>query len=80
MRFIEIVLFLAPFIVFAAWRMTTPLADLSPRLIAASAALLVLLFAALLWLHREGAVPPGETYVPATLQDGRVVPAHGAAQ
>jgi Family of unknown function (DUF6111) len=80
MRFVEIVLFLAPFIVFAAWRMTSPLADLSPRLITASAALLVLLLVTLLWLHQEGAVPPGQVYVPATLQDGRVVPAHGAPQ
>jgi len=78
MRFIEIALFLAPFIVFAVWRMTTPLAVPSPRLIAASAVALVLLLASLLWLHQEGAVPPGESYVPATLQDGRVVPAHGA--
>lgn len=79
MRFVEIALFLAPFVIFAAWRLTAPLADPSPRLIAASAALLVLLLASLLWLHREGAVPTGDVYVPARLQDGRIVPAHGAA-
>jgi hypothetical protein len=80
MRFVEIALFLAPFIVFAAWRMTTPLAVPSTRLIAASAVLLVVLLAALLWLHREGAVPAGDAYVPATFQGGHVVPAHGAPQ
>jgi hypothetical protein len=79
MRFVEIALFLAPFVVFAAWRMTTPLnVAPSPRFIAASAALLVLLVAALLWFHREGALPTGTAYVPAKLEDGRVVPAHGA--
>ncbi|HVC59708.1 MAG TPA: DUF6111 family protein [Acetobacteraceae bacterium] len=77
MRFVEIALFLTPFVVFAAWRMAAPAGRPSPRLIAASAATLALLLAALLWLHREGALPPGTAYVPATLQDGRVVPAHG---
>lgn len=79
MRFVEIALFLAPFIVFAAWRLTTPLAGPSPRLLAVSAALLVVLLGTLLWLHREGAVPTGEVYIPARLQDGRIVPAHGAS-
>jgi len=80
MRFIEIALFLTPFLVFAAWRLAGPLGDPSPRLIAASAALLVLLLAALLWFHKEGAVPPGTAYVPPRLQDGRIVPGHGAQQ
>ena len=78
MRFVEIALFLAPFVVFAAWRMATPVGRPSPRAVATSAALLALLFAALLWLHQKGAVPPNAAYVPATLQDGRIVPAHGA--
>ena len=50
-----------------------------PRVIAASAALVALLLAALLWFQREGELPPDTAYVPATLQDGRIVPAHGAA-
>ncbi len=78
MRFVEITLFLSPFIVFAAWRMTTPVSGApSPRIIAASVALLVLLLAGLLWFHREGALPPNTVYVPPSLQDGRIVPAHG---
>ncbi len=81
MRFVEIVLFVAPFVVFAAWRMTATAGGApSPRVIAASAALLVVLLAALLWFHREGALPPGSSYVPARLEDGRIVPAHGATQ
>jgi hypothetical protein len=78
MRFVELALFIAPLVVFAVWRMTTPLGAPSPRVVAASAALLALLFAALLWFHGRDALPPGTAYVPATLQDGRVVPAHGA--
>ncbi len=78
MRFVEIALFLAPFVIFAAWRMTAPAGGPSPRLVAAAAALLALLLVALLWFHREGALPPDTTYVPPTLHDGRIVPGHGA--
>lgn len=77
MRFVELALFLAPFVVFAAWRLATPMGRPSPRFIAASAALVALLLAALLWFHREGALPAGTAYVPSTLQDGRIVPGHG---
>lgn len=80
MRFVEIVLFVAPFVMFAAWRLTTTtMAGPSPRVVAASAVLLAALIAALLWFHREGSLPPDTAYVPATLQDGRILPAHGAA-
>jgi hypothetical protein len=79
MRFLEIALFLAPFVVFTLWRITAPVSG-GPSLgvVVASAALVAVLLAALLWFHREGAVPPDTAYVPPTLQDGRIVPAHGA--
>lgn len=80
MRFVEITLFLAPFVLFAVWRMTTPTGGPSLRVVAASAALLALLLAALLWFHQEGALPPGTAYVPAQQQNGHIVPGHGAAQ
>jgi hypothetical protein len=78
MRFVEVALFLVPFIVFAAWRLTTPTAGPSPGVLAASAALLALLVGALLWFHRQDALPPNTAYVPPTLQGGRIVPGHGA--
>ena len=78
LRFVELVLFLSPFLLFAVWRATAYAGLPSPRLIAASFALLMLLLAALLWFQREGALPSGSTYVPAHLEDGRVVPGHGA--
>jgi hypothetical protein len=78
MRYVEIALFLTPFVIFALWRLASPAAGPPMRVVAASAALLVMLIAALLWFHQQGAVPSGSAYVPATLQDGRIVPAHGA--
>jgi hypothetical protein len=79
LRLIELLLFLAPFILFAAWRITATARAPSPGLVAASIVLLGVLLFALLWFQREGALPPGTTYVPATLHDGRIIPGHGAA-
>ncbi|HTW71541.1 MAG TPA: DUF6111 family protein [Acetobacteraceae bacterium] len=77
-RLIELLLFLAPFILFAAWRVTATAHGPSPRVVAASIVLLGVLVGALLWLQREGALPTGSTYVPAALHDGRIIPGHGA--
>ncbi|HUB48891.1 MAG TPA: DUF6111 family protein [Acetobacteraceae bacterium] len=78
LRFVELLLFLAPFILFSTWRITATARGPSPRVIAASIVLLGVLLGALLWFQREGALPPGSTYVPATLHDGRIIPGHGA--
>jgi hypothetical protein len=78
MRYLEISLFLAPLVLFAVWRLASPGRGPSPRVIVASAVMVALLLAALLWLHREGSLPSDSAYVPARLEDGRIVPAHGA--
>jgi hypothetical protein len=39
---------------------------------------LVVLAGMLVWLRREHALPTGAAYVPAQLQDGAIVPGHGA--
>jgi len=78
LRLIEILLFLAPFIFFAAWRISATARGPSPRIVAASIVLLGVLLGALLWFQREGALPSGSTYVPATLHGGRVIQGHGA--
>ncbi|HUB11022.1 MAG TPA: DUF6111 family protein [Acetobacteraceae bacterium] len=80
LRFVELALFLMPFLLFAAWRITATAAGPSPRLVLVSVVLLGLILAALLWFQREGALPSGSTYVPATLHDGRIIPGHGAAR
>lgn len=77
MRLVEIALFIAPFVIFAAWRLTAPAVGPSPRVLAVSVALLLTLLGALLWFHMEGALPPDTAYVPPRLEDGRIVPAHG---
>jgi len=78
LRFVELALFLAPFTLFAAWRITATATGPSPRVMAAAIIFLGLLFLALLWFQREGALPPGTTYVPPALHDGHIIPGHGA--
>lgn len=78
LRFAELALYLSPLLLFALWRVTAYAGWPSSRVVAASFACLLLVLVALLWFSREGALPPGATYVPARLQDGRIVPGHGA--
>lgn len=78
LRFVELALFLSPFLLFALWRVTAYAGWPSSRLIAASFAALLVLLAALLWFHQEGTLPSDSAYVPAQLQDGRIIPGHGA--
>jgi hypothetical protein len=74
-RMIEIVLFLTPFLSFAAWRLLFP----SPRpplwLMYGLAGFVVLMLLALVWSRHLDAGDTSESYVPARLIDGRVVPA-----
>ena len=74
MRFAEIALLALPFVVFVAWRLLAPTAG-PPRLLVIAVSATVLIMAGLLlgfWY--EEAEPPGTGYVPAQLQDGRIVP------
>lgn len=80
LRFVELTLFLSPLLLFALWRVMAYAGWPSPRIVATSCGLLVLLLAALLWFHHEGALPSGSAYVPAQLQNGRIIPGHGAPQ
>jgi hypothetical protein len=73
-RFAEIALLALPFVVFLAWRLMAPSAG-PPRVLVigvtgAVAAMAVLLL--VLWY--QDASPPGAGYVPARLEDGRIVP------
>jgi hypothetical protein len=71
---------LAPFIAFAAWRMTAGSGGPSRVALTLAAVALFALAASLVWLAEEAALPRGDAYVPAQLQDNRVVPGHGARQ
>ena len=79
LRLVELALFLAPFAVFAVWRLVA-VDGPSTRLLLAAACLLAALAGVLIWLSQDEALPPGSTYVPARLQDGKVVAGHGAPQ
>lgn len=73
-RIVEILLFLAPFLLFAAWRLLLPGTDLSVKHLIALAVALALTLAVLVWLRQEDAEPPATTYVPAELQGREIVP------
>jgi hypothetical protein len=76
LRFLELALFLSPFVGFALWRLLAPGRPPSPRLVALAAAALVILAGGLFWYSREDVLPSGTAYAPAQFQDGRLVPSH----
>ncbi len=77
-RVIEIVLFLAPFLGFAAWRLLFP-SPLPPLwLMGGLGGFVVLMLAVLMWVWQLEAADGNRTYIPAQLRDGRIIPAHPA--
>jgi Family of unknown function (DUF6111) len=78
LRLAELALFLAPFVFFAIWRAIGTEGGPSTRVVVAAACVLALLAGTLIWLSREAALPPGSTYAPARLEDGRIISGHGA--
>ena len=74
MRFAEIALLALPFVVFVAWRLLAPASGPPKVLIVAVTATVVIMAGLLFGFWYEEAEPPGTGYVPAQLQDGRVVP------
>ncbi len=79
-RVIEIVLFLTPFLTFAAWRLWFPSPVPPLWMIYGLGAFVLLLLVALFWFRQEDAGGANEAYVPSRLIDGRVVPAERAPQ
>ena len=75
LRFAEIGFFLLPFVLYVVWRVLGPRA--TPALLGATAALLIVLAATLIWYGMKNSLPAGSRYVPAQLQEGKIVPAHG---
>ncbi len=71
----EALLFLVPFLAYAAWRRLNPGIEPGPRLLLAAAAGVVLALAALLWFGLSRSLEAG-IYVPPHLQDGHMVPGH----
>ena len=77
-RLIEILLLIAPLALFVAWRLAMPSETLTRSMTIAMFALLAALGGSLVWMRWESAVPPDAAYVPARLQDGRLVPPDAA--
>jgi Family of unknown function (DUF6111) len=76
----EIGLFLTPFVLYAAYLLATragllhPKAWTLPRLAGLIIASLALMTGSFLMLAQFGRPPPGSTYVPAHIEDGKFVP------
>jgi hypothetical protein len=76
----EIGLFLTPFVLYAAYLLATragvlhPSAWTLPRLAGLVIASLALMTGSFLMLAQFDRAPPGSTYVPAHIEDGKFVP------
>jgi hypothetical protein len=79
-RIIEIVLFLAPFLTFVAWRLVFPSPVPPPWMVYGLAGFVALMLLALFWLRHIDTGDAYETYIPAKLIDGHVAPAQRAPQ
>jgi len=78
LRLVELALFLTPFVAFAAWRFMAMESGPSVRVVIGAACLLAVLAGLLVWLSEKQALPPGASYEPARLQDGKVISGHAA--
>ena len=76
----ELAFFLAPFVAYALflWATRAGVLDVSawspPRLMWLTIAALVLVIASFVVLAQTSGAPPGATYVPAHMENGRLVP------
>ncbi len=78
LRFVELALFVSPFVFFAIWRAVGAAGGPSLRMVAAAACVLAVLAGVLIWLSQDEALPPGTAYAPARFEDGRIIAGHGA--
>ena len=76
----ELALFATPFVLYAlyVWATHEGVLDMSawsiPRLIWLSISALVLVIVSFVLLAQFGGAPPGSTYIPAHMENGRLVP------
>ncbi len=74
-RIVEIVLFLTPFVTFAAWRLLFPSPTPPAWLMYGLTGFVIVLLTALVWMWHLDASDANQPYIPDQLRDGRVVPA-----
>ncbi len=75
MRWVEVALFLAPFALFAAWRLSARLAR--PSLLWGMIAVVLVLAVGTVLFGLSRRLPPSDAYVPARIVDGKIVPGRG---
>lgn len=80
LRLVELGLFLAPFAAFAVWRFMASEGGPPLRLVVATACLLLVMLAGLVWFNREAALPPDSVYQPPHIENGRVVSGRGVPE
>ncbi|MFL5281154.1 MAG: DUF6111 family protein [Rhodopila sp.] len=78
MRLIEIALFLSPFAAFALLRLLAPARGVPSWVLPVFTAIVVITLALLLYLRGLDAGDANKAYVPARLEDGRVLPSKAA--
>ena len=78
LRVAEFALLLAPLAAFVMWRVLDASGGPSNLLLVSAAITVCVLAAILVWLADSERLPRGDAYVPATLQNGQIVPGHGA--
>ena len=71
---IELFLFLAPFAAYALWRRLNPSLEPSPMAVWLALAGVGFAMAAAVWYGLSVSMEPGSVYVPAHMEDGRIVP------
>jgi Family of unknown function (DUF6111) len=77
---IEIGLFIAPFVIYAAFLVMTPNGALQPsawaprRIAALGIAGFVLMLGSFVFFAQFSGAPPGSTYIPAHIENGKFVP------
>jgi hypothetical protein len=79
LRLAEFALLLAPLAAFIAWRLLDASGGPSNFLLFSAAAAVCVIAGVLFWLAYTEGLRRGVEYVPATLQDGRIVPGHAAS-
>ena len=72
---VEILLFLSPFLLYALWRVLTPM--LAPLVVWAALMAVVVLAASGAWYATRVHLAPWQRYVAAHSENGQIVPGHG---
>jgi hypothetical protein len=78
MRWAEIFLFLVPFALFAAWRVSVAYAK--PSVVWAALAVALVVASATVFFGLSRRLPSNDIYVPARIEAGKIVPGQGVAK